>query len=327
MKKTKKTSYDMDSFPLLYRMRTQLIALKDILPDTTYQFRETSVGKNVAELCRLISDGIELDPVVLWEIPRGYLILDGFQRVEATRKVKGEGAEIRSVVKKMHENCENIALDIAIAANQKHGATLERADRKKMAIRLLKENPEEYDTVIAKKVGLSPRTIANYREEVDGARISTRRDKKGRQVKVRQPDDKKKAEVDTSTESESDSPAEQNTLIANQDPTEEKSDFKGEEVSEVIGPISKVPSVIKHSDANKNDVSDSDIDAESIDPALSVLHGHLNDVSENIDQMAHFVEAQIFEKNRGEVESDLLEAIMEAVDGLMLWNSKTFPED
>lgn len=292
-------------------MKTELVSLKDILPDTTYQFRDTSAGKNVAELCRLISDDIELDPVILWKNSRGYLILDGFQRVEATRKIKGVDAKIRAVVKKMQENCENVALDIAIAANQKHGGTFERADRKKAAIRLLEFNPEEYDTVIAKKVGLSPRTIANYREEVDGAKISTRRNEKGAIVNVRKPNGKEEAQVNQKH------PAELNSKQTSKNTGNSKESIDGKnplESSEAASSSPEGEKIMKGTAADSLFISGEDCTScedLNIQSSLSTIANICRMQARELERRADFIEKLKRRKVFKEAELELILCVAE----------------
>lgn len=301
-------------------MKIELIPLKDILADTTYQLRDTSVGKNIAELCRLDSDGIEIDPVILWEIARGKIILDGFQRVEAKRLIEGDEAMIRAVVKRMSESCHRTALDIAIAANQKHGMTLEKADRKKMAVRLLSEAPQVPDTQIAKKVGLSARTIGNYRKEVDGAQTLTRVDSNGRQIKVRKPDPKMPEAGNEISEPESvlgDGARDGDTV-------EQKLGEKAiphEEGSRGVSPVA-VHCVEASSHLFDGKAAMSPI--VLVDPTLNLLSGQLTDVTENISHIVDFLQAIMAKPQLSGDELDQLEAIKSVVPDLMMWNECSF---
>ena len=307
-------------------MKILLIALKGILPDTTYQLRKTSLGKNVAELSRLIADEVELDPITLWETSRGYVILDGFQRIEATRKVKGENATIRAHVKKMHENSTSIALKIAIACNQKHGAPFERADRKEIAIRLLQEDPHVPDTQIAKFAGFSARTIGNYRKEVDGAQAETRVDVNGREIKVRKPEKKKDVVAVEETKVEG-KPAE---IIKEDDPDSKEADDGMLHLKETLEDVPRVaPAGTLSSSEAVEAVTEQAVEphAAKIDPILNVLSGQLADVAENLQNMTRFIEMQMHKDERSDEETEQLEAIKGAVSNLLIWQSQSFEDD
>ncbi len=56
-------------------MKTQMIPLSDILEDTIYQLRDSSQGKNIPELKRMLGDGYELNPIKLRWVAGGYLII------------------------------------------------------------------------------------------------------------------------------------------------------------------------------------------------------------------------------------------------------------
>lgn len=164
-------------------MKTQMIPLSDIIEDTIYQLRDSSQGKNIPELKRMLGDGYELNPIKLRWVAGGYLIIDGFQRVEATRQIKGANAMINA---RICEVSHKTAMTMAAAANQAHGGQLKKADREKIAKTLLAEFPQKSNVQIAKMAFLSEGTIRKYRKEMPEAQSKTRIGADGREISLSQ---------------------------------------------------------------------------------------------------------------------------------------------
>jgi hypothetical protein len=162
-------------------MKTQMIPISAILDDTTYQLRDSSQGKNIPELKRIIGDGYELKPIIVMWTLKGYIIIDGFQRVEATRQIHSQNAKIGARVCKVSHK---VAITMAAAANQSHGGQLEKADRKKIAETLLLEFPKKSNVQIAKLAFLSEGTIRKYRKELPDAQSETRIGSDGREISL-----------------------------------------------------------------------------------------------------------------------------------------------
>lgn len=168
-------------------MKTEKIKLTATYDDKTYQLRDSSQGKNIAEIRRLIAAGFTLDPIKVRKVESGYMIIDGFQRVEALSSLKGDDCEIEAEIYDIdHEE----AMIIAAGANQKHGQQLEKKDKVKIAMKLLETFPKTSNREIADIAFLSEGTIRKYRKQVPTAQTKTRIGSDGREISVPKQKDK-----------------------------------------------------------------------------------------------------------------------------------------
>jgi hypothetical protein len=90
-----------------------------------------------------------------------HLLVDGAHRLEAARRLGH-----RRIVAAVFVGSRQEALLEAIRSNTEHGLPLNLADRRGAARRLLSANPEWSDRRIASACGLSGRTVARLRDEV-----------------------------------------------------------------------------------------------------------------------------------------------------------------
>jgi ParB-like chromosome segregation protein Spo0J len=287
------------------------ISLTVILPDTTYQLRESSLGKNIPGLYRLIGDDIELDPIIVLKTPRGYLIIDGFQRVEAMRKAKGENAKIHARIIHLHENNSKTLVLMAIAANLKHGAQIELADRRKMALRLLEEDPKMSDNSVAKAVGLGARTIGNYRKENKDLQSETRVGADGRETKVKKQKDTKKSSNKEKTK-------ESTTTESSEHSIDDESAQEVKPSSPSLLPTT-LPVI-----ANKDEGS-----TESISPlakALGVVALICRKQAKEIELRADFIEKLQSSKSLTTEEIEFIHIIAEEAEALEMTDSPHFDE-
>lgn len=93
-----------------------------------------------------------------------YVVADGENRLLALR-----AAKIAEVPVRLHEGDEVAALDFAIGCNQTHGLRRSKADKYHAFARIMEtsELRDKYrtDTELSEKVGVSKRTIADYKVE------------------------------------------------------------------------------------------------------------------------------------------------------------------
>jgi hypothetical protein len=115
-------------------------------------------------------------PIVVWGDHS--LVLDGFHRVEAARRLGR-----RSVVAVRFEGSAEEAYMESVRRNVNHGLPLTVGDRRRAARRILTRNPEWSDRRIASLCGLSDKTVGRLRRAVSGIQVMDRR--VGRDGKVR----------------------------------------------------------------------------------------------------------------------------------------------
>lgn len=142
------------------------LPLSSIIVDQDIQSRADVNYDAIAEYAFLINDGIDLDPVVVFETDEGYLLADGFQRIEA---YKGVGK--RKIDVEVKQGTRRDAILYGIIANTKHGVRPTNEDKRKMVTRLLQD--EEWstwsDNVIAKKLGVTQPFVSGLRKELVAA--------------------------------------------------------------------------------------------------------------------------------------------------------------
>jgi hypothetical protein len=267
-------------------MKIQMIPLLEILENTTYQLRDSSQGKNIPELKRVIGDGFELKPITVRWTAGGYLIIDGFQRVEATRQVHGANAMIKARVCKVSHK---VAITMAAAANQTHGGQLEKSCREKIAKTLLTEFPKKSNVQIAKLAFFSEGTIRKYRKEMPEAQTETRIGSDGREIAL--PKKKEPTEL-TINQSEGVSLAEGSIPI-------------DENASKGIPELENVNKVSSYSPADLCDSESSEKEALSAPDQkkdaprkfktpineVDILLGKFNDAMEHIESVQAFLSA------------------------------------
>jgi ParB-like chromosome segregation protein Spo0J len=115
-------------------------------------------------------------PIVVWGDRS--LVIDGFHRVEAARRLgRRSVAAIRFV-----GSAEEAFME-SVRRNVNHGLPLTVGDRRRAARRILTRNPEWSDRRIASLCGLSDKTVGRLRRAASGIQVIDRR--VGRDGKVR----------------------------------------------------------------------------------------------------------------------------------------------
>jgi hypothetical protein len=262
-----------------------MIPLSEILEDTTYQLRDSSQGKNIPELKRVIGDGFELKPItVMWTV-KGYRIIDDFQRVEATRQLHGINGMIKARVCRVPHK---VAIMMAAAANQTHGGQLEKADREKIAKALLLEFPKKSNVQIAKLAFLSEGTIRKYRKEMPDAQSETRIGSDGREISLPPKKDSAEPAINEAGElfkMEDSTPTDKTTSTGSM----------GTEISDEINPDSQDDSC-DASTLEKEALTTSDqkkTATRSLNKSISkveILLSQFNDLQEHIDSAQAFLD-------------------------------------
>lgn len=117
------------------------------------------LDKNLVEQYKEIFDF--LPPVMVFETPRGLLLVDGFHRHAAARQLNRKMMEV--VVAK---GSVQDALGSACLANLRHGKALTRDEKKKAIYQYIKLNSKLSNVLIGEHVGKDEKTIRLYRDEL-----------------------------------------------------------------------------------------------------------------------------------------------------------------
>ncbi len=119
-----------------------------------------------------------------------YWLADGFHRWHAARK-----ANLTKIKCNVHQGTQEFAQWFAVAANKAHGLHRSTADKEK-AIKAALRHPKGLkmsDRKLAEYVGVSDKTVAKYRAELEGRseipNTETRTDTTGREQPARKPRD------------------------------------------------------------------------------------------------------------------------------------------
>jgi hypothetical protein len=140
-----------------------LLALKDIIVDHEIQSRAEVYPDTLQEYAIMINEGAEFPPVVVFDTDVGYLLADGFHRIEAHRL-----AGKRKISAEIKEGTRRDALLYSFGANSKHGQRMTRADKRKV-VGLLLADPEWSlwsDNEIARQVGVTQPFVSGMRKEL-----------------------------------------------------------------------------------------------------------------------------------------------------------------
>ena len=112
-----------------------------------------TVEEKVQEYAEMLEEGVEFDPILVWEKEDGYWVVDGVHRIEAHKRAG------RQTIKAKLIKCEN-ELDYrikAIQANLKHGLALAKGEKPLLAQMLYEQGLSEEE--IRKIFGVSERTL------------------------------------------------------------------------------------------------------------------------------------------------------------------------
>ena len=142
----------------------------------------------VAEYAAAYKAGAKMPPVVVFFDGADYWLVDGFHRRFAA--IKANSNKIHCEV---HEGTRKDARWYSYSANQTHGLRRSNADKAKAVKAALKhpKGAKMSDSAVAAYVGVSDKTVAKYRGELEGRseipNTETRTDTTGREQPARKP--------------------------------------------------------------------------------------------------------------------------------------------
>lgn len=109
----------------------------------------------VQEYCDQMFEGAEFPPLEVAEVKGRYYLWDGFHRFEAFRRLERRKVPVN--VTRVKD--KDAALELALAANQKHGLRLTNADKRHKVELALKLWPKASNREISRKTGVSDVTV------------------------------------------------------------------------------------------------------------------------------------------------------------------------
>lgn len=146
-------------------MEIRKVSLDEIVVDLSLNVREKLDEETVERYMECFD---RLPEVVGFNTDEGYLLADGFHRVEAANRLGQESIEVE-----VKQGTRQDAEEYAALANLRHGKPLTRAERRKAVERMLKLHPERANAWIAEDMGVSDHTVKKYREEMEsGSQIA-----------------------------------------------------------------------------------------------------------------------------------------------------------
>ena len=95
----------------------------------------------------------------------GYMLVDGFHRLEATRNLGFKTVRVQVI----DAPADGDLHTLAFALNAEHGRPLSLADRRAFAERILHNQPQLADREIARRSGLAGNTVGAIRERLEGS--------------------------------------------------------------------------------------------------------------------------------------------------------------
>ena len=146
-------------------MDTDWIELGRINSKTT-QTRAGLRDKAVEEYAEIIENGVDMDPIVVFDDGRDYYLAAGFHRREAYQRLGR--AKVPCVVRK---GSRWDAIEFGIRDNLRHrGERLTNADKRHNIEMVLREQPTWGDGKIAELCGATPKTVAKCRSQLESTR-------------------------------------------------------------------------------------------------------------------------------------------------------------
>ena len=138
------------------------VPMGEIVVDDSLQPRCDGVSDEHIEA--LMEAAGDWPPIVAARVDGSLLLVDGFHRFEAARRLR-----LETVPTSIFEPAEGTDLfSIAFQLNSRHGRPLALADRKAYARRLLREFPELSDRELGRRAALNHETIRVLRAELRG---------------------------------------------------------------------------------------------------------------------------------------------------------------
>lgn len=136
-----------------------------ITVDKALQPRVSLSTDAISDYHDVIFEGGELPPMDVFQVGDDYLLVDGFHRISAYRKLG-----IIEVPVNVHTGTREDAIRFAIGANRAHGLRRSNPDKRRaveMAFGLMAENKANWtDTYIGEMAGVSSMFVGNVRKEL-----------------------------------------------------------------------------------------------------------------------------------------------------------------
>jgi len=130
----------------------------------------------VGEYAEAMERGVDFPPISVVYDGEEYWLYDGFHRLRAAMKRERETIEAE-----VEQGTQEDAVWRSLAANKDHGLRRSQKDKRRAIKRALKHThgAESSDRSIARHVGVSPKTVSKYREQLTGVEIPQVDERKG----------------------------------------------------------------------------------------------------------------------------------------------------
>jgi len=147
-------------------MSATTLPLTDIHLDPDLQPRVNGLDESHVQT---LMDAPDAWPALVIVLHNGRNVLvDGFHRYEAARRLGLDAVPVQVMSVPPDSDLTALAFDL----NARHGRPLSREDRRAFAARVLSDNPAHADREIGRRCGLSDKTVASVRREMEvGAEI------------------------------------------------------------------------------------------------------------------------------------------------------------
>ena len=138
--------------------------LTKIRTDGGTQPRAQLDGVTVSEYADAMRRGDEFPPAKVMHDGENYWLYDGFHRVQAARQIGREETDVD-----VEQGTKEDAQWASLAANKRHGLRRSQADKRRAVKRALKHThgAQASDRKIARHVGVAPKTVSKYRENLE----------------------------------------------------------------------------------------------------------------------------------------------------------------
>jgi len=133
------------------RLKTLKVAISEICPNPSHQFRSELDQPTVQQYAGFIQSGVILPDPIVWLKGGDYLELAGCHTIQAHLVAKRKKIKV-----KVFEGTEDDALIISLKSNARHGRPLNNKEKEKAVERALVVLPDLSDRELAKLCGVTP---------------------------------------------------------------------------------------------------------------------------------------------------------------------------
>lgn len=137
------------------------LPVDSIVVDPAFNVRATLDEATVEHYAGIFD---QLPPVSVFSMPEGYLLVAGFHRMAAARRLGR--TEVKAEVR---QGSRQEAEEFAVLDNTTHGRPYSRAERREAALRLLRLHPDWANNRLAGKLGVSANTVEVIRQQAESA--------------------------------------------------------------------------------------------------------------------------------------------------------------